>query len=184
MRFTDGWAALLQSVVPLASALLGFVAAATLDRKKDERQLALIEQQEVASLTRSRVERADAFELEVLRDLFTTLHARFRLQGGHYVAYRRALKEHPDAIPLQVAHEPYDGEEARMLQAELVRLAWLVLDDDLRDQVERTCDRMTAYLVAQSPDEADQLAQSSSAMATETLRAVARRMRELHRPSD
>ncbi len=145
MRFTEGWAALLSTTGPLVGAYLGYLAAGRNEAHRDQRALLAAREQARYEREEAARGRAETFELEVLRDLFATLHARFRLQGSSYVAYRSARRQQPDVLPRQVPHAPSDGQEAQELQAELTRLAWLVLDDDLRNEVERVSDLLLAY---------------------------------------
>jgi hypothetical protein len=180
VRFTEGWQALLNALVPLVSVAVGYLAATVGEARRDARALDREREQRAAERTAAAQDRADAFELQVLRDLFTALHDRFRVQGGHYVQYRRMTREHPDALPLQVPHEASDGEAARLLQAELTRLGWLVLDDDLRRQVERTSDLLNAYWFAEGRAEAERAQIEGSGAATDTLRAIASRIRVIH----
>jgi hypothetical protein len=180
VRFTDGWQALLNALVPLVSVAVGYFAATAGEARRDERALDREREQRAAERAAAAQDRADAFELQVLRDLFAALHDRFRLQSGHYVEYRRLTKDKPDALPLQVAHEASDGEAARLLQAEMTRLAWLILDDDLRIQVERTSDLLNGYWFAEGRAEAERAQMEGSTVAVETLRAIAARIRAIH----
>lgn len=144
------------AVLPIATLILGYFGTLLTEARRDERALSKSREERQSAADMKREEARDAFELDSLRRVHTSLSDFARAASRHHIADTLAAKAVGEYGFGQVGDDL--SETLRLTTVALREASQLVLDDDIRAAVLNTLRRFGAVsLYRGSLDEAELL---------------------------
>lgn len=130
-------ASTLNAVLPVVTLVLGSGLTFLADERRTGKQREYAREDRAGERDLARADRRDAFELEVLRDVYAGLDHLARAVTQFHLMDDQAARDNDVAYgSVAVIGTDEIAEEVRLAHLEVGRLSDLVLDDDLRGRVE------------------------------------------------